>query len=183
MRCRLALKTWLTEICTTRPTIGCTLIVQRAAAAQAGSQFCRVLGVAGPRGVILLSCRAQHYSHRRTSIGLRRAFVQQNDTHEPSGTLHRSTPAWFETLELKTNGTYLQVFTNSTVARTNAGQWTFQPPILTLKSALIFDDGFGRPATPVVTNDWKLKARYLINIWVLEDRQNEPFSQVTAGNQ
>ncbi len=92
-------------------------------------------------------------------------------------------PHGFESLELATNGTYVQVFTNSTVLRTNVGQWTFQPPILTLKSALIFDDGFGRPATPVLTNDWKLKVRYLINIWVLEDRQNEPFSQVTAENQ
>lgn len=92
-------------------------------------------------------------------------------------------PHGFESLELGTNGTYVQVFTNSTVARSNAGQWTFQPPILTLKGALLFDDGFGRPATPVVTNDWKLKVRYLINIWLLEDRQNEPFSQVTSENQ
>ena len=92
-------------------------------------------------------------------------------------------PHGFETLELKTNGTYVQVFTNSTLARTNVGQWTFQPPTLTLKSALIFDDGFGRPATPIVTNDWQLKVRYLINIWVFEDRQNEPFSQVTPENQ
>ena len=92
-------------------------------------------------------------------------------------------PHGFERLELKTNGTYVQVFTNSTLARTNVGQWTFQPPTLTLKSALIFDDGVGRPATPIVTNDWQLKVRYLINIWVFEDRQNEPFSQVTPENQ
>ncbi len=92
-------------------------------------------------------------------------------------------PHGFETLELQTNGTYVQIFTNSTLARTNVGQWTFQPPILTLKSALIFDNGFGRPATPVITNDWKLKVRFLFNIWVFEDRQNEPFSQVTAENQ
>lgn len=92
-------------------------------------------------------------------------------------------PHGFESLELATNGTYMQVFTNSAVARTNVGQWTFQAPILTLKSALIFDDGFGRPAAPVVTNDWKLKVRYLFNIWVFEDRQNEPFSQVTPDNQ
>ena len=84
---------------------------------------------------------------------------------------------------MRTNGTYVQVFTKSTVARTNVGQWTFKPPILTLKSALIFDNGFGRPATPVITNDWKLKVRFLFNIWVFEDRQNEPFSQVTAENQ
>ena len=92
-------------------------------------------------------------------------------------------PHGFESLDLRTNGTYVQVFTNSNLARTNAGQWTFQPPILTLKRALMFDDGFGRPATPVVTNDWKLNVRYLFNIWVFEDRQNEPFSQVTAENQ
>jgi len=92
-------------------------------------------------------------------------------------------PHGFELLELQTNGTYVQVFTNSTLARTNVGQWTLEPPILTLKSALMFDDGFGRPATPVVTNDWKLKVRYLFNIWVLEDRQNESFSQVTTENQ
>jgi hypothetical protein len=92
-------------------------------------------------------------------------------------------PHGFESLDLATSGTYMQVFTNSTVARTNVGQWTFQPPILTLKSALIFDDGFGRPASPVVTNDWKLKVRYLFNIWVFEDRQNEPFTQVTPENQ
>jgi hypothetical protein len=100
-----------------------------------------------------------------------------------AGNYTAARPHGFETLELKTNGTYVQVFTNSTLARTNFGQWTFQPPTLTLKSALMFDDGFGRPATPVVTNDWKLSVRYLINIWVLEDRQNEPFSQVTAENQ
>jgi hypothetical protein len=92
-------------------------------------------------------------------------------------------PHGFESLELATNGTYVQVFTNSTLVRTNVGQWTFQQPVLTLKSALIFDDGFGRPATPVVTNDWKLKVRYLFNILVFEDRQNEPFSQITAENQ
>ena len=92
-------------------------------------------------------------------------------------------PHGFESLELKTNGTYVQVFTNSTLSRTNVGQWTFQQPILTLKSALMFDDGFGRAATPVVTNDWKLKVRYLINAWIFEDRQNEPFAQVTPENQ
>src|SRR5258708_11843662 len=92
-------------------------------------------------------------------------------------------PHGFERLELKTNGTYVQVFTNSTLVRTNVGQWAFQPPTLTLKSALMFDDGFGHPATPVVTNDWQLKARFLINIWVFEDRQNEPFSQFTPENQ
>jgi len=92
-------------------------------------------------------------------------------------------PHGFETFELKTNGTYGQVLTNSTLARTNAGQWTLKPPTLTLKSALMFDDGFGRPATPVVTNDWQLKVRFLISIWLLEDRQNEPFSQVTPENQ
>jgi hypothetical protein len=92
-------------------------------------------------------------------------------------------PYGFETLELKTNGTYMQVFTNSALARTNFGQWSFQAPTLTLKSALVFDDGFGRQATPIVTNDWQLKVRYLINIWVFEDRQNEPFSQVTPENQ
>ena len=81
----------------------------------------------------------------------------------------------FESLELKTNGTYLQVFTNSTLARTNVGLWTFQPPTLTLKGALMFDDGFDLPASPVVTNDWQLKVRYLINIWVFEDRQAQPF--------
>ena len=92
-------------------------------------------------------------------------------------------PHGFETLELKTNGIYVQVFTNRTLARTKVGQWTFQPPTLTLKRALLFDDGFGRPATPVVTNDWQLNVRHLINIWVLEDRQNEPFSEVTLENQ
>ena len=92
-------------------------------------------------------------------------------------------PHGFETLELKTNGTYVQVFTNSTLVRTNIGQWTFRPPILTLTNALLFDDGFGRPASPVVTNDWQLKARHFLNIWLLEDRQNEPFSEVTPENQ
>ena len=92
-------------------------------------------------------------------------------------------PHGFETLELMSNGAYVQVFTNSTMVRTNIGKWTLQPPILTLKSALIFDDGFGHPAIPLVTNDWKLKTTYLFNAWVLEDRQNEPFSQVTAENQ
>jgi hypothetical protein len=48
---------------------------------------------------------------------------------------------------------------------------------------IVFDDGFGRPATPVVTNDWQLKVRYFINVWMFEDRQNEPFSQVTPENQ
>ena len=33
-------------------------------------------------------------------------------------------PHGFETLELMTNGTYIQVLTNSTFARTNIGQWT-----------------------------------------------------------
>jgi hypothetical protein len=47
----------------------------------------------------------------------------------------------------------------------------------------MFDDGFNRPAATFLTNDWKLKVRYLINIWVFEDRQNEPFSQVTPENQ
>jgi len=89
----------------------------------------------------------------------------------------------FESLELVANGTYVQIFTNRSFAQTNIGQWTFQPPVLTLKSALMFDDGFNRPATPVVTNDWKLKVRYLFNIWVFEDRDNEPFSQITAENQ
>jgi hypothetical protein len=92
-------------------------------------------------------------------------------------------PHGFETLELMTNGAYLQVFTNSTMVQANIGKWTLQPPILTLKSALIFDDGFGHPAIPLVTNDWKLMVRYLFNIWVFEDRQNESFAQVTAENQ
>lgn len=89
----------------------------------------------------------------------------------------------FEFLELRTNGTYVQIFTNITVARTNTGQWSYQSPTLTLKSALMFDDGFNRPASPVVTNDWRLKVRWLFNIWVFEDRQAEPFSQVTSENQ
>ncbi len=92
-------------------------------------------------------------------------------------------PHGYESLVLATNGTYVQIFTNATLARTNVGQWTFQPPILTLKGALMFDDGFGHPATAIVTNDWNLKVRYLFNIWVFQDRQNEPFSQVTPENQ
>src|SRR5262249_54060637 len=92
-------------------------------------------------------------------------------------------PHGFETLELMTNGAYVQVFTNSSTARTNVGQWTLQPPTLTLKRAIIFDDGFGHPAIPLVTNDWKLKVRYLFNIWPFEARQNEPFAQISAENQ
>jgi hypothetical protein len=89
----------------------------------------------------------------------------------------------FESLELKSDGTYVQVFTNSTLARTNVGQWTFKPPTLTLKSALMYDDGFNRPAATVATNDWPLKVRRLFNIWVFEDRQAQPFSEVTPENQ
>jgi hypothetical protein len=89
----------------------------------------------------------------------------------------------FESLELQTNGNYVQVFTNSTLVRTNVGQWTFQPPMLTLKGALVFDDGFNRPAATVVTNDWQLKVSRMINVWIFEDRQAQPFSQVTAENQ
>ncbi len=37
----------------------------------------------------------------------------------------------FESLELEADGSYVQVFTNRTLARTNVGQWTFQPPTLT----------------------------------------------------
>src|SRR5262245_34723934 len=98
---------------------------------------------------------------------------QKPTTTSIAGSYNALRPHRFETLELQTNGTYVQVCTNSTLAQTNVGQWTFQSPTLTLKSALIFDDGFGRPATPVLTNDWKLKVSYLINVWVFEDRKNE----------
>ena len=86
-------------------------------------------------------------------------------------------PTGLETLELQTNGTYVQIFTNSTTARTNVGAWTLQSPTLTLKSALMFG------ATPITTNDWQLTTKYVFNIWVLGDGQNEAFSQVTPENQ
>ena len=89
----------------------------------------------------------------------------------------------FESLELKADGTYVQVFTNSSVARTNIGQWVFQPPTLTLKNALVFDDGSNHPVAAVLTNDWQLKVTRLLNIWVFEDRQAQPFTQVTPENQ
>lgn len=87
-----------------------------------------------------------------------------------------------ESLELKADGTYVQVFTNSTLVRTNVGQWTFQPPTLTL-SALLFDDGFDHPVSAVVTNDWQLNVTRLLKIWVLSDRHAQSFSQVTPENQ
>jgi hypothetical protein len=86
-------------------------------------------------------------------------------------------PNGFEMLELQTNGTYVQVFTNTTTARTNVGVWTLQPPTLTLKRALMF----GAPS--VATNDWRLTTKYVFNIWILGDGQSEAFSQVTADNQ
>lgn len=88
-----------------------------------------------------------------------------------------------EFLELRTNGTYVQVFTNSTTLQTNIGTWTLQPPTLTLKSALIFDDGLNRPATHVVTNDWRLDTKWVFNIWVLGDGHAESFVQITPENQ
>ncbi len=88
-----------------------------------------------------------------------------------------------EFLELKTNGTYVQTFTNSATLRTNAGTWTFKAPTHTLKRALIFDNGFNRPAALVVTNDWQLETKWLFNIWILSDGHAESFTQVTPENQ
>ena len=88
-----------------------------------------------------------------------------------------------EFLELRTNGIYVQIFTNSTTVRTNVGTWTLQAPTLTLKAALIFDDGSNRPAATVVTNDWQLATRWLFNIWILGDGRAESFVQITPENQ
>jgi hypothetical protein len=88
-----------------------------------------------------------------------------------------------EFLELKTNGSYVQVFTNSNTLSTNVGTWTLTPPTLTLKSALIFDDGFNRPATRVATNDWHLETKWVFNIWILGDGHAESFVQITPENQ
>jgi hypothetical protein len=116
-------------------------------------------------------------------LGLVSVSCKQATSPDLAGSYTAERSHGFELLDLKTNGTYVQIFTNVSVARTNTGQWSYQPPTLTLKSALMFDDGFNRPASPVVTNDCKLKVRRLFNIWVFEDRQAEAFSQVTPENQ
>ncbi len=135
------------------------------------SEFYRSVAMGTTRVLVLLVLSCTVLSCKKaTSVNLAGRYTAER-------------PHGFELLELGTNGTYVQIFTNTSLARTNLGQWTFQQPILTLKGALMFDDGFGHPATPIATNDWQLKPRYLFNIWVLEDRQNEPFSQVTPENQ
>lgn len=84
-----------------------------------------------------------------------------------------------ETLDLRTNGTYLQIFTSRATARTNSGTWQFLPLMgaVVLTNALIFDDGKGSPAPTVVTNDWTLALTNIAWIIMLEDRQAQPFSK------
>jgi len=88
-------------------------------------------------------------------------------------------------LDLRADGTYVQVYSNSTVLRTNLGQWAFQakPPALVLRNALIIDDGPGHPATMAVTNGWKLNASLLAGLLIFEDPGAEPFARITAENQ
>jgi hypothetical protein len=87
-----------------------------------------------------------------------------------------------ETLDLSTNGTYVQVFETRTTPparRTNSGAWQFLAATRTviLSNALSFDDGKGNPATTVVTNDWTLNLTNILSIIMLEDRQAQPFSK------
>ena len=88
-------------------------------------------------------------------------------------------------LDLRADGTYVQVYSNSTVLRTNLGQWAFQakPPALVLRNVLIIDDGPGHPATMAVTNGWKLNASLLAGLLIFEDPGAEPFARITAENQ
>src|SRR6266700_742792 len=90
-----------------------------------------------------------------------------------------------ELLDLKADGTFVQICSNSTVLRTNLGQWAFQakPPALVFRNVLIIDDGPGHPATMAVTNGWKLNARRLAGLLIFEDPGAEPFARITAENQ
>src|SRR5258708_2770769 len=63
-----------------------------------------------------------------------------------------------ETLHLRIDGTYDQVFASAAITRTNSGHWKFDAdrPSLFLYDALLFDDGFGHQASLVVTSVWCL---------------------------
>lgn len=68
-----------------------------------------------------------------------------------------------ETLELNSDGSYIQVFASAGNSRTNIGTWTFHPAkewldggSLILDDALIFGDGFGQPSKEVRKSTWAL---------------------------
>src|SRR4051812_33719896 len=63
-----------------------------------------------------------------------------------------------ETLSLRPDGTYLQVFRSGSSTRTNTGKWMFHPEqsFVSLENALVFDDGWGRKETIIETCTWGL---------------------------
>jgi len=82
-----------------------------------------------------------------------------------------------EMLHLRTDGSYEQVFTAGSTARTNTGKWTFHPEqsFVALDGALLFDDGWGRQASLVQTSTWALNVQTGPRAVSLAYGEAEPF--------
>jgi hypothetical protein len=135
----------------------------------------------GDGSAFIVRRHAHTILHR--TLGCLRSFgiLRETTSIGHSGSLFLVAHIWYgdEMLDLKADGTYLEVLTTRTTSRTNSGTWQFQPipRIVVLKSALIFDDGFGKPAAMIVTNDWTLNLTNILSIIMLDDQQAQPFSK------
>ena len=120
-----------------------------------------------------------------TAVALLAFSCKKPQPYQIPGPYNRFRTQGQEWLDLLTNGTFVQVYSNAALARTNAGRWAFQPepPTLVLKGALVIDDSPGHPTAFTVTNAWKLKTRRLAGLILFEDPDKEPFAQVTPENQ
>jgi len=104
---------------------------------------------------------------------------------EIPGPYNRDRTLGKEWLELKPDRSFVQVYSNATLVRTNIGQWAFQatPPTLVLQNALTIDDSPGHPPVFAMTNGWKLKAMRLAGLILFEDPDKDPLARVTVENQ
>lgn len=84
-----------------------------------------------------------------------------------------------ESLHLRPDGSYDQVFTSATTNRTNSGRWKFdnERPQVFLYDALIFDDGFGRPASLVETSVWAVRVEKFAGQISLPFGESESFKK------
>ena len=87
-----------------------------------------------------------------------------------------------ETLHLRTDGSYEQVFTSGSAGRTNLGKWTFHPDLsfVALDDALLFDDGWGRQVRLVRTSTWALNVHGGPGSVSLVYGEAEPFYRSTT---
>ena len=84
-----------------------------------------------------------------------------------------------ETLHLRPDGTYDQVFMSAGTNRTNSGRWKFdaERPSVCLYDALMFDDGFGRQVSLIETSAWSLRVEKFAGEITLPFGESESFKK------